>query len=222
MGDELVTMRERIGMAANASALNPDLTAGISHTDVLGGMGAATHMRVFDEQLKRMVAKVTECGTAQVNPRRRLAALLQEAKFGMDRKATRPAVLLFAQALRQQRDYRTWRVKGADALVFRLAGVLVTEWLYDRCPQCGDAGRVPSGKAARNNSTVLCQVCKGRPRKPDAAGRAQALGVSMEVYDKHWVRRFEDGGKLLRDIEASNIGPLRAQTRHDTLPVTSG
>ena len=221
MGDEVVTMRERIGMAANASALNPNLTAGISHTDVLGGLGAATHMRVFDDRLRRMVAKVTPVGTAQVNPRRRLAALLQEAKYGMDRKAHRPAVMLFALAIRHQREYRDWKVKDGGALSIKFAAMLLTEWLYDRCPQCGDAGRVPSGKAARNTSTVLCQVCRGKPRKPEAATRAQALGLTREIYEKHWIRRFDQGAQLLKAIEDSNMAQLHVQTRHGTLRPTS-
>lgn len=214
MGDEAVTMRERIAKAANAGNLNPDVTLGISHTDVLGALGASTHMRVFDDHSRRMVARVTSVGTPVFHPGRRLAVLLGRAKYGMDRAAFKPAVLLFADLLHSNKATKDWRRGSGDALLLRYASRLVQEWLNDKCPQCGGAGRVLIGRPGRNALTRQCGVCRGLARvKLDTVARAQAIGVGVDVYERHWAARFTEGARLLLEFEESNSGVLRSQLK---------
>ena len=208
--DDVVTMRERIGRAVNCS---DPRTA-----DILGAMGAATHVRQFDDAAQRSVAKVTAIGTPVFHSGRQLAALLERAKYGLDRAALHPAVLQFAHLLCQSAAGRSWKLHATDALLIRFAGLVVTEWLHDKCQQCGGAGKLLIGPSGRNAKTKGCGVCRGLglPRR-SLAQRAQVLGMEPAVFEKHWAKRLDEAARQLTEFEACNMGHLHRQLKAGTL-----
>lgn len=215
MGDG-ICIRETVAVAVNTTDLSPDGRA----VDIVGAMGAAAHNRFFDTTDGRIKARLTAAGTAEINPRRRIASLLERAKYGLDRSTIQPAVYLFIDYLRHRREYAGWRVRPGDSLIVRFAGRIVYEWLHDRCCQCGGAGQVAIGPIGqRNTRTKTCGLCHGRgDAKLDHRGRAQLLGVSAMAYERHWVERFRQAHVWLAAIEETNIAPLRSQLKRGTLP----
>lgn len=212
-----VCIRETLARAVNASDLSP---TGARAVDVIGALGAAAHNRYFDAGSGRVQARLTPIGTAEINPRRRLAALLERAKFGMDRACIQPAIYLFAAHLRLRREYASWRVGDGNALLIRFAARVVFEWLHDRCAQCGGGGQIAVGQIGqRNTRTKTCGLCMGKgAARVDHGARAQGLGVDRTGYDRHWIERFVSAHACLAAIEESNIAPLRSQLKRDTLP----
>lgn len=214
--EDQVCIRETLASAVNAVDLSPGGRA----VDVLGALGAAAHNRYFDSQTGRMQAKLSSVGTAEINPRKRLASLLERAKHGSDRSSVQPSIYLFAAHLRQRREYSTWRVGDGNALLVRFSARVVFEWLHDRCAQCGGGGQIAVGQIGqRNTRTRTCGLCMGKgAARIDHGARALLLGVDQAVYDKHWIERFVRAHAWLAAIEESNIAPLRSQLKRDTLP----
>lgn len=214
---EQISLRESLGTAVNASDLTPDARA----VDMLGALGAATHNRYFDTTTGRMQARLSAVGTAEINPRRRMAALLDRAKYGLDRAAVPPAIFLFAHYLRRRGEYARWCAGDGSALIFRFAGMVVVEFLRDRCAQCGGGGQVAVGPMrGRDTQTKICALCKGTGiARVNHGARQRTLDVSHEVYVLHWIERFNQGHAWLQAIEESNIGPLHAQLKRCTLPI---
>lgn len=217
--EQAVCIRETLATAVNASDLSP----GGRSVDVLGALGAAAHNRYFDTGSGRMQARLSAVGTAEINPRKRLASLLERAKYGLDRSTIQPAIYHFAAYLRERREYANWRIGNGNALVIRFAGRVVFEWLHDRCAQCGGSGQIPVGPVgARNARTKICGLCNGRcTAKIDHNARRQLLGVNHVIYERHWLERFARAHVWLTLIEESNIAPLRAQLKRGTLPAVS-
>lgn len=213
MKEPVVCIREALATAVNA----PDLTPGGRAVDLVGALGAAAHNRYFDTGNGRMQARLSAVGTAQINPRRRMASLLERAKYGRDKAAVRPAVYLFADYLRRRFEYRNWRVGDGNALVIAFASCVVSEWLVDRCAQCGGAGQVPIGPIrGRDTQTRTCGLCHGLGAARIEDGiRVKLLGVSHAIYQRHWIDRFSQAKCWLAAIEESNIAPLRAQLKRD-------
>jgi hypothetical protein len=214
-----ICIREMLASAVNA----PDLMPGCHAIGLLGALGAAGHNRYFDNADGRIKARLTPAGTAQINPTRRMAALLERAKFGVDRASVRPAVLLFADYLRRRPEYAHWRIDDGEALIVRFSARVVFEWLHDRCAQCGGGGQIPIGKIiGRSTRTKTCGVCMGNgAAKIDHPIRARFLGVSKDIYVRHWTDRFMQAHGWLAAIDESVIKPLRMQLKSGMLRPTS-
>lgn len=219
MIDPRVCVREALGAAVNALDLSPGGRA----VDLLGALGAAAHNRYFDTGNERMQARLSAVGTAEIDPRKRLASLLERAKFGLDRSSIQPAIYHFANYLRERREYANWRVGDGSALLIRFAGCIVFEWLHDRCAQCGGSGQLAVGPIGqRNTRTKTCGLCGGMgAARTDHRVRAQLLGVHRTIYERHWLKRFSQAHVWLAAIQESNIAPLRSQLKRDTLPSVS-
>lgn len=209
-----VDLRERIAVAANTSNLGDDGLA----AQVAAAMGAAAMMMDTDAAGHRQ-ARQTALGTAQLHPRRQLAALIERAKYGGDRKVRHEIVIKLAHVLARSRIFARRKGKSRSPQLFAFSGLVVAEWLYPNCPQCGGGGFVALGKAvARNTLTTVCGVCRGSGQnRTDHAGRATALGVQMETYREHWQPRFDEARALLADMETAFLTPLQAQLRRGTL-----
>jgi hypothetical protein len=190
---------------------------------VVGAMGAAAHNRYFDTADGRMKARLTSSGSAEINPRRRIASLLERAKYGLDRSTIQPAVYLFADYLRKRSEYAHWHVGDGNALLIRFSARIVYEWLHDRCAQCGGGGQIPVGPIiGRNTRTKTCGLCMGKgAARIDHNARALLLGVDHAIYERHWLERFKQAHVWIRAIEESNIAPLRAQLKRGTLTTVS-
>lgn len=212
-------MREEVASAANA----PDLTPGGRSVDVLGALGAAAHNRYFDTGAGRTLVRLSVIGTAEINPRKRLASLLERAKYGMDRSSIQPAIYQFSAYMRGRSEYANWCLRDGQALSIRFARCVVFEWLHDRCAQCGGCGQIAIGPIGqRNTRTKTCTLCGGRgAARIEHRVRAQLLGVSLAVYERFWLDRFIEAHAWLAAIEESNIAPLRSQLKCATLPIVS-
>jgi len=210
-----ICIREALASCVNA----PDLSPGGRAVDMIGALGAAMHNRYFDSGDGRIKARLTAAGTAQINPRRRMASLLERAKYGLDRSTVRPAVYLFADYLRQRNEYAHWSIGDGDALIVRFSARVVFEWLHDRCAQCGGGGQIAIGPIiGRNTRTKTCGLCHGKgAARVDHTGRAQFLRLSRSIYDLHWTDRFVQAHAWLQAIEESVIIPLRSQLQRDKL-----
>lgn len=211
---EPVDLRERIAVAANTSNLGDDSLA----AHVAGAMGAAAMMMETNAGGHRQ-ARLTAAATAQIHPRRQLAALIERAKYGGDRSVRHEIVIKLAHVLAKSRIFTRHKGKSRSPQLFAFAGLVVAEWLHPNCPQCGGGGFVALGKSVgRNTLTTICGVCKGTGHaSTDHAARAIALGVRMETYTAHWQPRFDEAMALLGDIEAGFLAPLQAQLRRGTL-----
>lgn len=214
-----VCIREALAGAVNARNMIP----GTRVVDMLGALGAAAHNRYFDAGIGRTMARLSAVGTAEINPRKRLASLLERAKFGMDRSSVQPAIYQFAAFLCERCEYAHWHIGSGGALVIRFSGRIVFEWLHDRCAQCGGAGQIAVGPIGqRNTRTKTCSLCNGSgAARIEHHIRAQLLGLNRAIYERHWQDRFWQAHAWLAAIEQSNIGPLRSQLRRDTLPTVS-
>ena len=213
---EKASIRERFAIAAATSDLSPENRA----ADMLGAHGAAAMSMHVDPADGLRKADLTPVGTAVQHPSRRLASALQLAKFAGDRAAAHVAILLFAKYLGGKRAWcNRFKVKRGSDMLLAFSGMVVTEWLHDRCAQCGGGGRIRLGAvAAKNAQTQLCGVCKGSgAARIEHASRAAALKVRMETYNAHWIDRFDEAKRWLVDVEDSNISALQSQLRRGTL-----
>lgn len=216
--DEAVSLQERIGVAANAASLAPATGEGTAALELLGALGAATHVRSYNSASGRMECETTAVGTPVIHPKRRLAALLERAKYGRDQAAAHQAVMFFAYELGRRQEFRNF--SGGNPLRIRLAAMVITEWMHDHCPQCGGFGSIPHGIG--RTTRRMCGVCQGRGMaRCDHAARAHALRLPFAAYEKHWVKRFSEAHRLLATIELSNLRPLQSQIRRGTLASVS-
>lgn len=211
---EFPDIREQIAVAGNASDLSPDGHA----ARINGALGAAAMRMVYVPERDRLEARKTAAGTAQISPSRRLSALLERAAYANDRSAAHQAAILFAHYLTHKPGWcNRQRLKHKPDLLFAFAAAVVTERIYDRCPQCGGGGFVAVGKG-RTATTAVCGVCRGGGRgRVDHGTRASVIGVGMEAYKRHWEPRFDDAHRWLADVEACNLSALQRQLRRDTL-----
>jgi hypothetical protein len=189
---EKVEIREVIGSAMNATNLGIDVTEkSLRDVDLIAAFGLAA------------------CGTLK----RRLSEVLWRIRWGRDPRARREAGKLFSAALLHSSFVRRkWNIRKPSALLDRMALSAVIEWEHDKCPQCGGAGSVPRSKG--RDLRVHCGVCRGMGRRRAShTDRALMLGVSMNIYEKHWQRHYDQALALLDQIEAEIVVPLQKKLR---------
>jgi len=208
---ESVTVRERVGVAVNASNLAPECAA----STVVAALGSAAMMRSGEIGPAGPRMQVNAFGAPVIDPRRRIAALLQRAKDGSDYSTLTFAVFLFAHWLRQRKECRGWRIRDGSAFVIRFSGAVISEWMHEHCAECGGQGRVLASEPGRNARTRICPNCEGHGRVlTRSRERARMLGMSVDSYRRHWEGRFKSAYSWLLDIEGSNIVALQSQLKH--------
>lgn len=197
--DKKPGLREQIGVAVNRG------------TDVAlskaAALGAAT--------LVLPKEPLPEPAPAKWHDRRRLAEVLWRMKYGDDRVAGREATMLFAWWLRRHPMIAQLKIAPDSRLLLHFAGRVLVEWWHDRCGRCGGTGfeNLTPAKSARNvHRTKVCPDCHG-VGKPgiDRVARANALGVPMLVYEKHWAKRFGWAHDAINPIVGSMPHPLASQ-----------
>ncbi len=154
----------------------------------------------------------------------RLAPLLWRLKFASDATplTALDAVHLFVQWMALQSYWRRHRAHVEDAVLRLFAARVLYEWLADRCPACGGTGvqellrggatRRPRAFGDPNVRHVTCRGCGGSRRPRYRSGeRAQALGISLALFEAHWPRRFAMATSWLASIARRLKKPLHAQ-----------
>ncbi|KVT76236.1 hypothetical protein WT25_24420 [Burkholderia territorii] len=157
-----------------------------------------------------------------------LGRLLVRIKAGQETKpeTIRKATLLFAQMIRlsgrfkrsrftglkrdERRDQRAGHeVERAKAdIVERFALRVLDEWINDQCARCEGRGIV------RRDGRYICPDCAGSGKRPiDEAARALAIGVPLDEYRRHWLRRFHDMHAMLDHVNGSVSDTMRRQLR---------
>jgi hypothetical protein len=139
-----------------------------------------------------------------------LGACLWRLKYGLHHKR-RPerdfylaSVQLLARRLGAQRRQDDRRV------VVAICGVVIHEWLHDRCEPCGGRGhRVAKDSSVRHT----CTSCSGTGigRHSDMA-RMRALGMDRKRYSK-WESRFHAAHGKITDADTQAWRDVSAQLR---------
>lgn len=128
----------------------------------------------------------------------RLGAALIRVLAEHDRSAFIESGRLLAAKLR--------RVKVSRESAYRVAAVVIHEWLADKCRKCGGRGFIFSGEVKR-----VCTTCLGLGyRRPSDAERMRALGVDRRIYGK-LEPAFAVAGAALTDALARASRQLRRQ-----------
>lgn len=85
------------------------------------------------------------------------------------------------------------------------------------CEACCTKG-VTQGKTYKPKAERACRACNGSgwARYHDA-GRAQALGVDLVIYRKHWAQRFDAVHEQLSRVEASIKRGLQKELDRNTI-----
>ncbi|KWI43550.1 hypothetical protein [Burkholderia stagnalis] len=157
-----------------------------------------------------------------------LGRLLVRIKAGQEAKPAtiRKATLLFAQMIRLSGRFKRNRFTGLSReerrdqraghevertkvdIVERFALRLLDEWINDQCVRCEGRGVV------RRDGRYICPDCAGSGKRPiDEAARAQALGIPLTEYRRHWSRRFHDMHAMLDHVNGSVSDTMRRQLR---------
>lgn len=194
------SLREQLGKAFGATSLRDSAT----------GEMPVTRIAAFG------AAQVRRSDGGQSAPRT-LGGYLWRLKWGHDRAALKPAALLVAKQVAKRAGARHWQ--GTGELWQRFALQAIDEWANERCAACHGRGRVVNRVrgaqpfvVARNAAMRICNRCRGTgQRRATALERAQALGVTLEVYEKHWPDRFAQLVTQLAEFEASLARPLQTQ-----------
>lgn len=211
--DQRRPIREQIGAAVNSADLAPQLAScDVDRVAALGTMG-------FVRDAQTLVV-------TQIDPRGRLGACLLRLKYGDQRNCFKPAMYLFANhlgSLARERRRGRWKLPDnlqiASMLLLRFSGGVICEWLHERCPHCWGRGRIaldPQGRRLRvvpkNMAPVRCRSCYGTGRSViDHPGRAIVLHLPLELYRKHWQRRWELARNRLEHLDGMAAGKARRQ-----------
>jgi hypothetical protein len=200
-------LRERIAAAVNDDGPLDDIAA----------LGAAQLVLPHQATLEPVSPKW--------NPYRRLSSLLWRLKFGDDRRSAGPeASALFAWILRRHPMFKGYGCVPECTTLRRFAGRVISEWVMDRCPDCGGTSLKNPEKGdeiARNAfRTKRCETCQQHPglARIDHNARMRAIEWPERAYRNYWGRRFDWAHALLREIEPSICGPLQSQSRKRSIP----
>lgn len=234
--DEPPDLREQVGRAVNASRLvmRPEVRGPADLLVALGGASQALR-EGWTNRDGKVVGK--DRSAASLSP------LLWRLKFGRDNGAALEAAELLSARIRagDQRFVarRVWpwprnpashRVE--DQRRHLMAACVIREWCHETCSHCAGVGRqqvvrghgtrkarrskvAAMGRAAVPGTVLVrCNACQGTGRAlVIAAERAQAIGVTLEVYRERWQRRFDRAEQELRRVVGRLDGPLKRRLR---------
>lgn len=228
-------LRELVGVAVNASVLvmRPEVRGPADMLVALGGAAQELRDGWVRADGKRVGADA---------PASSLAPLLWRLKFGRQATFAEAAMLLAMRIAAGDERFLARKVwpwprhpsHGAVEQQRRvvMAAQVISEWCNERCSYCGGVGkqqlvraRGAGGRKARRSGRamavlgaklVTCAACGGSGRsRVVVADRARALGVTMEVYERRWSRRFVRCENELRRVVGRLDGPLKRLLRNE-------
>ena len=129
-----------------------------------------------------------------------LGSAVLRLRYGHDADAyrqLRPALVAKAR--------RRVSTGGTDAILDRLAHRVLQEWLDDQCQHCN--GRTWVQRGARRQPCRTCSATGHRIARD--IDRAQALGVSVDIYTRTWARHIERLLAVLRSTDAQAVARLQ-------------
>jgi hypothetical protein len=107
--------------------------------------------------------------------------------------------------------------RADPAIVDRLAARVLYEFVDDRCEHCH--GRQWVQRGARRQQ---CRSCNGTgERVPRDADRAAALGLTVEIYLRHWHARLERMLAVLRSADSAAVSRLRFELEQRSVRATT-
>lgn len=120
-----------------------------------------------------------------------LGASILRLRYGHDAHAYRPVRTAVVRRI-------TRKVEADPKIVDRLAARVLLELVDDQCEHCHGRTWVQRGSARQP-----CRTCSATGKRiPRDIDRAQALGLPVEVYLRHWARRLERMLDTLRGADA--------------------
>ena len=129
-----------------------------------------------------------------------LGSSLLRLKYGHDSHAYRPVRVAVVRKLAR-------RVPSDPAVLDRLAARVLLEFVDDQCEHCHGRTWVQRGAARQQ-----CRTCNGTgQRMARDIDRAQALGLAVDVYARHWSKRFERMLDVLRSADRQAAARLQVE-----------
>lgn len=158
-----------------------------------------------------------------------LGAELLRLRYGHDAAAYRPIKRAVVRriSLRAGSDPK-YRVRQAEpdrhgdarkaepdpAIIDRLAARVLLELVDDQCGHCH--GRM---WVQRGSSRQPCRTCGATGKRvAREIDRANALGISVEIYQKHWAKRLERMLDVLRSADRQAAARLQIELERRTFP----
>lgn len=127
-----------------------------------------------------------------------LGSSLLRLKYGHDAHAYRPVRVAVVRKLAR-------RVPSDPSILDRLAARVLLEFVDDQCEHCHGRTWVQRGAARQQ-----CRTCNGTgQRMARDIDRAQALGLAVDVYARHWSKRFERMLDVLRSADRQAAARLQ-------------
>lgn len=129
-----------------------------------------------------------------------LGSSLLRLKYGHDSHAYRPVRVAVVRKLAR-------RVPSDPAVLDRLAARVLLEFVDDQCVHCHGRTWVQRGAARQQ-----CRTCNGTgQRMARDIDRAQALGLAVDVYARHWSKRLERMLDVLRSADRQAAARLQVE-----------
>ena len=129
-----------------------------------------------------------------------LGSSLLRLKYGHDAHAYRPVRVAVVRKLAR-------RVPSDPSILDRLAARVLLEFVDDQCEHCHGRTWVQRGAARQQ-----CRTCNGTgQRMARDIDRAQALGLAVDVYARHWSKRLERMLDVLRSADRQAAARLQVE-----------
>lgn len=157
-------------------------------------------MSPIEERAIDRIAALSQVGT--------LGSAVLRLRYGHDADAYRRLRPVIAKKARRQTN-----TPENDALLDRLAHLVLREWLDDRCQHCH--GRTWVQRGARRQACRPCGATGGRVVRD--IDRALALQLPVDVYAKHWAKRVDRMLDVLRSADARAVARLQTELEKRTV-----
>jgi hypothetical protein len=169
---------------------------------------------VAEEGRETHLDRIAALGLAQHETGEPLSALLWRAKYGKDMRA-------LSEAMRQYAEH----LPAAGERAYKLAALVIVEWIDERCSSCGGVGLQSIAGKKRMRPRVgqgplwPCKACSGTGRaQVNHHSRARLLNLTGPEYQAgKWPRQFAVAVRNLRVLAAGLTYPLRSVLRGDNV-----
>lgn len=140
-----------------------------------------------------------------------LGAAVLRVKYGLDASSASTVHSALVRRVKRKAP------RTDPGILDRLAARVLLEFVDDRCEHCH--GRQWVQRGARRQQ---CRACNGTgERRPRDIDRASALGLSVEVYVKHWASKLERMLAVLKGADSRAAHLLRVELERRSVRATS-
>lgn len=135
-----------------------------------------------------------------------LGGALLRLKYGLDEGSYRQVRSAVARKVAK-------RASADPGILDKLATRVLLEFVDDQCEHCHGRTWVQRGAARQQ-----CRTCNGTgQRMARDIDRAQALGLAVDVYARHWSKRLERMLDVLRSADRQAAARLQVELERRTV-----